>query len=203
MLASFYRYLLLNQRACMPGVGVFSVERTPAAFDAAAGEFMPPRYAIQFRSGNEMADKKFYTFLKHEHQIDEVSAIRQFNELSCAVWETLHEKKRVRLPGVGELIFAPDEQLNLVADPHLEKLIFPVKPGTVSLPAPGTTPVAQSPAKPKAVAKKERKKKEESVSTTGDTNGVLPIKDYRFMLGMGLAVLAMLSILLYYTVVRS
>ena len=103
MIHSFYKYLILHKTACLPGIGIFFIKRNPAFFNSSANTISPPVFNIIFRSGSTTADKKFYAFLENEMGLENVAAIRQFNDFSYSLKETLHETKVIQIAAIGEL----------------------------------------------------------------------------------------------------
>ncbi len=196
MLASFCKYLILYKKAIMPGVGVFTVTKKPALYDADSGVFSAPLSEVHFAEGNAMADKQFYNFLKSEHQIDEVSAIRQFNEFSCVLWEGLHAKKVIDFPAIGSLVV--NREGVLVFNP-IENgfVLFPdIKSNQAAFIQPDIVQPKIEATKPK----KETPVKIVKVSTGGDEATVAP-KNYWWVVAIGLAIVSIAAIVYYYTVI--
>ena len=179
----------------MPGIGIFTVTKKTVQHNLECGLFSAPLLEVNFAEGNAMADKQFYNFLKNEHQIDEVSAIRHFNEFSCVLWEQLHAKNVVDFPAIGSLvtnkegalIFQPDEnELVLFSDitSKQAQLVQPeIVQSKVRLPKP---------------------KKEEPVEKVNVIIGDqvdLPPKNYWWIVAIGLAVISIVAIVYYYSVI--
>ncbi len=195
MLASFCKYLVLNKKAIMPGVGVFTVTKKPALFDADRGVFSAPMSEFNFAEGNAMADKQFYNFLKNEHQIDEVSAIRQFNEFSCVLWEGLHSKKVIDFPNIGSLVV--NKEGVLIFNPIEDDLVlFPdISNKQIPLVLPEIVQSKVETPKPK----KATPVIIEKVSTKDEA--IVAPKNYWWVVAIGLAIVSIAAIVYYYTVI--
>ena len=103
MLQILYKYLILNRKAGIPGIGVFHIHRLPATLDFANKTFISPLEEVNFTGGATAADKKFYSFLAKEQQIDEAEAISGFCAFATTLKENLQAKGSVDLPGLGVL----------------------------------------------------------------------------------------------------
>ncbi len=195
MLASFCKYLILYKKAIMPGVGVFTVTKKPALYDADSGVFSAPLSEVHFAEGNAMADKQFYNFLKSEHQIDEVSAIRQFNEFSCVLWEGLHAKKVIEFPAIGSLVV--NREGVLVFNP-IENgfVLFPdIKSNQAAFIQPDIV-------QPKIEATKPKKEAlVKIVKESTDSGANVTSKDYWWVVAIGLAIVSIAAIVYYYSVI--
>ena len=60
----FYKYLILNGRASMPGIGSFGVEQVPATMDFENKKLNPPTQNIKLESSEIATDTySFYNYL--------------------------------------------------------------------------------------------------------------------------------------------
>jgi hypothetical protein len=103
MFPLLYKYLVLNDQVCVPGVGRFFKERKPAQLNFSNKEFEPPVYSIQFRGEQVAADKSFFAFLTKEQGIDELQAVRQFHEFAFDLKHHINNHPQTELPGLGWL----------------------------------------------------------------------------------------------------
>jgi hypothetical protein len=101
MFPLLYKYLMLNDQVCIPGVGRFLKQRQAAAFNFSNKVFEPPIYTISFREEPVSADKKFYAFVSKEQGIEEVDAVRKFNDFAYEFKHHLTHHNQTQLPGFG------------------------------------------------------------------------------------------------------
>lgn len=115
----FYKYLIVNQKAGLPGVGNFYVESVPAKLDIVNRTLTAPFQSINFSADAPVNDRAFYDYLSRELKLNGIEAVTQFNELSKQIQETA-AKNAVALPGIGtlkkneagEFIFYPEINAN-------------------------------------------------------------------------------------------
>lgn len=120
MLKLLYKYLILNKKATVPGIGIFYIKRIPAKLDFANKVFASPALQINFKAQTSVADNSMYTFISREKKIDELEAINQYNHFANKLKENLKEYRSAELPGFGvlsqneegELFFKETLQLN-------------------------------------------------------------------------------------------
>jgi nucleoid DNA-binding protein len=103
MYDSLYKYLILYKKLNIPGIGSFAIEQIPARLDFLNKQLHSPLPVIRFNLGNAVADKHFYDFLAKEKGLQEWEAIRQFNDLTFEIKNTVNSKGMVELPGIGTL----------------------------------------------------------------------------------------------------
>lgn len=119
MLQILYKYLLINKKASIPGIGVFYIHRLPASYDFSNKTFIPPSASISFINGDVIPEKKFYSFLSKDQQIDEQAAVTQFTGFTQGLKESLQSTGTLDLPGfgclskdvTGKLEFRPEKPL--------------------------------------------------------------------------------------------
>jgi hypothetical protein len=103
MLQLLYKYLILNKKVSVPGLGYFYIHRQPASLDFSNKQFVAPSARIAFTEGEGTVDKVFYNFLSSEQQIDEPAAIRIFDGFASAMNKKLNSSGALQLPGLGQL----------------------------------------------------------------------------------------------------
>ena len=108
-----HKYLILNKKASVPTLGVFTINRIPAQLSFEDKKISPPVFQINFTAGSPAADKYFYKFVEDEQQIEEIEAITKLNNFSHTVRQELNKNKEVFFPGIGQLIIGRDGQLRL------------------------------------------------------------------------------------------
>ena len=104
MFKLFYKYLFLNKKASVPGVGVFSIERKPAKLDFSNKVFVAPSLEIKFKPDAPGADYSMDAFISREQKVDQTEAANRLNNFGNAIQEDLRQHERAELPGVGVLL---------------------------------------------------------------------------------------------------
>lgn len=99
MLTALYKYLVLNEIVAIPGVGNFTVSKTPATVNASV--IHPPQQALSFQAGTALTDKKFYSFLAEEKGVSEVDAVRKFQDFAYQLRKEIQNNNNVELTGLG------------------------------------------------------------------------------------------------------
>lgn len=103
MFRLLFKYLILNKRLFVPGIGTFFIERKPAKLDFANKVFAPPAFDIGFTPRETSADTRLQTFISHEQKIDEPEAGKQYENFVKSLKKNLAEHRVVELPGMGVL----------------------------------------------------------------------------------------------------
>jgi len=117
----FYRYLLLNHKASVPGIGSFMVEDIPAKMDYVTQTISAPKQEFKFESEATVnADKTFYFYLSKELKVNEVEAINKFNHFAQTVKEGALNGGAV-LPGLGTLKRSYDEVIHFIPEYNYSK----------------------------------------------------------------------------------
>jgi nucleoid DNA-binding protein len=113
MLASLYKYLVLNDTVSIPGVGNFKILRHSASLQHSA--IHPPSSEIIFEPGTALADKNFYHFIALENNSTDVDAVRKLQDFAYQLKKEINSNAFVELKGlgvlsknsIGEIIFKP------------------------------------------------------------------------------------------------
>lgn len=103
MFKLLYKYLILNKRAGVPGLGVFFIERKPAKLDFTNKVFIGPASQINFKAQALVDDNRLYTFISREQKIDVTEAAVRYSNFANNLRQNLAEKNSVELPGLGVL----------------------------------------------------------------------------------------------------
>ena len=104
MFQLFYKYLILNKKAIIPGLGVFYIGQKPARLDFANKVFTAPELQINLKDQPSVADNKMCAFIARENGIGEPEAISHFNDFSNEIMKSLKENSKAELPGLGFLL---------------------------------------------------------------------------------------------------
>ncbi len=97
-----YKYLMLNKKVSVPGIGNFSIDTKPA-FIEHGNLLQPPVSNIQFKAETALADRNFYEFIASEMHIEDVDAIKQFHEFSYELRGSASYADGLQFPGIGTL----------------------------------------------------------------------------------------------------
>jgi hypothetical protein len=103
MFKILYKYFIINRRLNLPGIGVLEIRRLPASLDFTRKAFTPPGTRIDFSAGKSVADKKFFSFLSGEQNIEEVEAAKRFDVFVQELKDNLQVNGHADLPGLGTL----------------------------------------------------------------------------------------------------
>jgi hypothetical protein len=125
MFQLLYKYLILNKKATVPGIGVFFIERKPAKLDFSNKVFVAPQHQIIFKSEPSLNDNGMYTFISREQKIGEAEAVERYYSFANSLKESLHQQKSAALPGMGTLSQNAEGELFFTAALPL-KDYFPV-----------------------------------------------------------------------------
>lgn len=100
----FYKYLILNGRASMPGIGTFGVEQVPATMDFENKRLTPPTQNIKIESYEIATDTySLYNYLAKELGVNESEAARRFQEFTHDIEKQIAANGTLLLPGIGNI----------------------------------------------------------------------------------------------------
>lgn len=103
MMQTLYKYLILNKKLALPGIGYFTVEHVPARLDFANKKMYAPLSVIRFSTDKVQADRHFFAFVSDDLQVSEVDAIQQFNNVILEIKKQIAENGVAVLPNIGSL----------------------------------------------------------------------------------------------------
>ena len=126
MYPSVYKFLMLNHHVAIPGVGNFFFEKKSASFDFINKVFHPPVNKISFSVGALAAEKKFYSFLSMEKNVNEIEAIQLFNEFAFNLRNNIKNEYSVELPGLGTLQKGDDGIFSFIPIPLANRYLLDV-----------------------------------------------------------------------------
>ncbi len=98
----FYKYLILNQRVSVPGLGNFYVDKSPAHLDFIHKRITPPESTIGFKDDAVILDKPFIEYLKKELKLQDVDVLKTIQDFSHRIRQGA-EAGGISLPGIGKL----------------------------------------------------------------------------------------------------
>jgi len=190
MYALMYKYLLLNRKVSLPGIGIFSIEHTAAKWNAADHLLQPPAETVQFKVETALADKQFYHFLAQEMKVSEVDAIKQFHDFSYDLKTALGRTDGMVLPGIGSLKKQQGGSLAFEADSITAAYRQPVA-------APGKAITTNKTVEPVVVNNDKSSTNVELIPA--DEALEEPSRDIWWIYALALAAAGIIAIVIYYT----
>jgi len=118
----FYKYLILNHKVSLPGIGTFFVERVPAKMDFVSRSLFAPSEVIVFNKDYQATDKGLYDYIQSKLALNEIEAITQFNDFAHQVKDKATHPGGTHLPGIGLLRTDFDGSLYFLADENKSSL---------------------------------------------------------------------------------
>ena len=115
-----YKYLALYKHLTIPGIGTFMVEAAGAKLDFAEKLIHPALPLIMYNMDNTTPERKLFNFLSSHLQVDEVNAIRKYNDFAASLKEELHQNGAIVLPGIGKLIRQVYNTFSFVPEQHVD-----------------------------------------------------------------------------------
>lgn len=182
-----YKYLVLYRKLNIPKLGSFSIINETAHFDKATGLLFAPRPVIRFLAEEiPDPDKIFFDFLAEELGVDEVTAMKEFQDFSYQFRKNIAENHLALLPGVGRITKGAEGNIFFTAETYLNEFLPPIEPDKnfrfVHKKVPNETDIPQ--------AEVMEENFEEEVETSG--------KDYWWVYAIILLVIGSGALLLYY-----
>jgi hypothetical protein len=134
-----YKYLILNQKLGLPGVGSFYIESIPAKMDIVAGTLTAPKKVVNFNKESTTVDRAFYDYLISELNLNETEVIQKLNGFGQQVKQAA-QQNGISLPGIGMLKIAYQGDLTFYPETKYGNLL-PIINLNASL-ASGSNPAA-------------------------------------------------------------
>ena len=189
MFQLFYRYLILNKRASVPGVGVFYIERQPAKLDFANKVFVSPSFQIGFKPEPSLNDNRMYTFISLEQKIAEAEAVNGYYKFANSLKEKLFEQGTAELPGMGVLSQNAEGALYFKAASQINHYFPPVSAERV---------VRENTEHHILVGEKSRTNIEMQEMLVEDVQERSHAKDYWWIFAIALGIIGIAAIVYYY-----
>ncbi|HLA52496.1 MAG TPA: hypothetical protein VK618_04295 [Flavitalea sp.] len=111
-------YLTQKKSFSLPGIGTIYIERVPAQSDFVNRQLLPPFYHYRFDRHFDSPDREFFIFLGARKGLEEQEAIRQYNEWTEQLRESLSSRKTSKLEGIGVLKKEAGGELRFEATNH-------------------------------------------------------------------------------------
>ena len=103
MFESLYRYLILNHKLSLPGIGQIELERKPAVADFVNKQIKAPAYTMVMQPDADSPVAGFYKWLGAQFGISERESIIRFNDFLFDLKKQLNEGAVIDWKAVGEL----------------------------------------------------------------------------------------------------
>jgi len=87
----------------VPGIGVFKITRIPASYDRERSVILPPTSLIELAEGH-VSPLPIVNYLRAQRGVDEATAMQMLDKAVRDLVETVTEKGRALLDGVGYLV---------------------------------------------------------------------------------------------------
>ena len=97
------KFFALYHHLTLPGIGNFSVETAPANIDFTNRSITSSLNKIVFSNNKLPAEKKFYNFISHELNIDEMQAEQRFTNFTAQLQGNLNTENNIYLKDIGTL----------------------------------------------------------------------------------------------------
>ena len=113
-----YKYFLVNKKVGIPGLGIFSLEDTPATLDFVKGALHAPQSKIVFKKKDDYdkVDNNLFIYLGKEMKLEEWQVAKKFQEFTESIKQNIAGNKAVELPGIGKLQKGYDDEIFLIPD---------------------------------------------------------------------------------------
>ncbi len=99
-----YKYLLLHHKLSIPALGNFMVEYQPAYYNESTGLLFPRKPFIDFNEGPAPgSDRSLIHFLSLEMGVDEITAMKEFQNFSIRLLVNMVEQHFTDLQGIGRI----------------------------------------------------------------------------------------------------
>ena len=120
-----YKYFLVNKKVGIPGLGIFSLQETPATLDFVKGSLHAPQSKIVFNKNEEAkVDNNLFIYLGKELKLEEWQVAKKFQEFTESIKQNIAGNKAVELPGIGKLQKGYDDTIFLI--PDVEATLIPL-----------------------------------------------------------------------------
>jgi len=104
MFELFYKYLILNNQASLPGIGSFLVEQIPASMDFENKKLIPPSQKISLNNTENVEEVlSFQSFLNQELNIDNNQSWQKLTAFTENIQTQILSNGSLELPNIGKL----------------------------------------------------------------------------------------------------
>lgn len=189
-----YKFLVLHHSLTIPQLGSFIIEEEPARLDTASSLLFAPKPVIHFsETVVPVPDKFFFSFLAEEMDVDEITAIREFDDFCSHMRDTIREDKVSVLTGIGRVMKGPEDKICFTPETNLFELLPPI-------PWHERTPVSKKAVSelPKQIQKEITKQEQEPEVEESVTEETTTPPDRWWVYAIILLVTGAIALLFYY-----
>lgn len=105
MFELFYKYLIINNKASLPGIGSFLVEQVPASMDFENKKIIPPSQKISLSNiVNDQEVLNFQHFLNKELQVNAAESWQKLSSFAQTIQNQIASNGTLDLPNIGKLV---------------------------------------------------------------------------------------------------
>ncbi|MFT3747682.1 MAG: hypothetical protein QM768_05170 [Agriterribacter sp.] len=97
-----YKYLIQNRSVALPGLGTLVLQKVPSISNFSDHVILPPSYKIIFDDTQDTPSKNLFQYITSQTGIAEWEAIKQLNDFSFDIKNSLKEGKKITWKKVGE-----------------------------------------------------------------------------------------------------
>lgn len=97
-----YKYLIQNRSVALPGLGTLEMQKIPSISNFSSHIILPPSYKITFDDTQDAPSKNLFQYITSQTGVTEWEAIKQLNDFSFNIKNSLKEGKKISWKKVGE-----------------------------------------------------------------------------------------------------
>ncbi|MCC6289274.1 MAG: hypothetical protein IT249_15450 [Chitinophagaceae bacterium] len=97
-----YKYLIQYKTLALPGLGTLELQKIPAISNFSDHVILPPTYKIILDDAKDTPSKSLFQYITNQTGIAEWEAIKQLNDFSFDIKNSLKEGKKIAWKEVGE-----------------------------------------------------------------------------------------------------
>lgn len=123
-----YKYLVLQRKLSIPGLGCFNMINEHSHIDESNGLIFPPKPIIEFEVKESTEnDLQLVNFLSEQMNIDEEKAMMEFQDFTSQFKRNLQEQSLVILAGVGRLNKTSNGKIRFTPETNLLEFLPPIE----------------------------------------------------------------------------
>ena len=170
-----YKYLLLHHKLSIPALGNFMVEYKPAYYNESTGLLFPRRPFIDFNEGPAPgSDSNLVHFLSLEMGVDEITAMKEFQNFSIRLLVNMVEQHFTDLHGIGRIKKEMNGHIVFQPASNLIDILPPLRLGDKIK---FNQPVAREEKQPAAIIKEVKEPRQPKESKAAPTEAWTPLKE--------------------------
>ena len=116
MLNLITSYLIQSGECVLPGIGTFTLTRTPSSLDVANKELLPPASEYRFSDTSGQPEEAIIQYIAYKKSIEPKEALEEMKEFCRHLKENLDSGEKIRFNSIGTLL--KDSSGNIVFEPE-------------------------------------------------------------------------------------